>query len=331
MNTPSQDKASIWDSYWHDSRLHSNVAEIGPAVETALETHWRQFFDEVPNRSAILDLGCGNGAVASVAVQAGRDSGKSFEVHGVDAAAIDPPKFVTKMADVLSAVQFKPRTAMEALPYAAGQFNAVVSQFAVEYGDLNKIAQEIGRVLAPGGLFCSISFAANSPPVVQSASKMRQSQYLINNTKIFDVSIAVIQALHNIENAAENDGRDTKKYLEKFSEEVEKVMQKFQHAESDTIAAVIGSLQQIIIMRKQKDIREQIGTVMVMKKRIAAHATRLEASVRAALGDSALLGFKRKLGDAGLMEVSSTPFTVPEHGTLGWRISGRKPESGKPG
>ncbi|MDX2221097.1 MAG: class I SAM-dependent methyltransferase, partial [Rhodospirillaceae bacterium] len=264
MTTPAPDKATIWDTYWHDSRINSTVAESGPAVEAALDAHWRQFFDAMPDNAEVLDLACGNGAVALIAVQVARDAGRAFRVHAIDAAAIDPPKFVAKYADLLRQIDFKPRTMMEALPYPPHSMDAVVSQFGIEYGELNKVAAEIGRVLKPGGQFAAIAYAANSGPVVAAASKMRQSQYLLNNTKIFDVAIAVIQALHNIEKTPETEGRDTKKYLEKFSQEVEKVMQKFQHAESDTVAAVIGSLQQIIILRKQKDIREQIGTVMVM-------------------------------------------------------------------
>ncbi|MDX2143406.1 MAG: class I SAM-dependent methyltransferase [Rhodospirillaceae bacterium] len=320
MSEALQDKHRIWDSYWADSRIQSAVAE-NPVAEAVIDAHWREFFAELPDGAHILDLGCGNGAVALIAARVSQEQGKNFQIHGIDAANIDPPKYVAKEAELLKTIAFKGLTLMEDLPFEQGQFDAVVSQFAMEFSDLNKSCAEVGRVMKRGAKFCALSLAANSRPVAQAAAKMRQSQFLAGNTKLFDVATAVAQALFNIENTPGQEGRDTKKYLEKFSQEVEKTMEKFKHGESETIEAVITGLQHVFVIRKTIGILEQVNMIALMKKRVATHVTRLEAMTRAALGDNAVVGFKRKLADAGVGSVQSAPFAAPEMGTIAWKLT----------
>ncbi len=320
---PLQEKHKIWDSYWHDSRIKSTVAESSPEAEALLDAHWRELFVDLPNGAAIRDLACGNGAVALIAAHMSNDTGKGFKIYGVESAAIDPPKYVPK-EELLKTIEFTPVTPIELLPYQTGQFDVVVSQYGMEFADSRAIGEAI-RVLKRGGKFSAITFAANTFPVVQSASKMRQSQYLINSTKLFEMATAVAQALNNIEKgpAEESQGRDSKKYLEKFSKEVENTMTKFKHGDSEVIEAVIISLQHVFVIRKNTEIASQLNMISLMKKRISSHIARLDAITRAAMGDSALLGFKRKLADAGLMNIASSPFALPT-GVIGHKIVGTR-------
>ncbi|MBL8643140.1 MAG: class I SAM-dependent methyltransferase [Rhodospirillaceae bacterium] len=324
MTEPIQEKHKIWDSYWHDSRVQSTVAESSPEAEATLEAHWTEFFNELPNGAQILDLGCGNGAVGLIAARVSKATNKNFKIIGIDSAAIDPPKYVPK-EELLKEIEFKGQTPMEVLPFENGQFDAVVSQYAIEFGD-SRAPGEAVRVMRRGAKFCAITFAANTVPVVQSASKMRQSQFLITGTKLFDVATAVSQALHHIEKAPQEDGqpRDTKKYLQKFSDEVERTMAKFKHGDSEIVEAVITSLQHVFVIRKSTEINSQVNMIALMKKRIGSHVARLDAITRAALGDSGLLGFKRKLSDAGLMNVTHSQVIVEGVGVVGLKVTGTR-------
>ncbi|MBL8630881.1 MAG: class I SAM-dependent methyltransferase [Rhodospirillaceae bacterium] len=324
VTEPIQEKHKIWDSYWHDSRIFSTVAESSPQAEATLEAHWAEFFNELPNGAAILDLGCGNGHVCLMAARASEATGKHFRIFGVDSAAIDPVKFVPK-EELLKTVEFKGQVPMEVLPYQSGQFDAVVSQYGMEFGDSRAPAEAV-RVMKRGAKFCAIMFAANTAPVVQVASKMRQSQFLLNGTKLFEVATAVSQALHHIEKSPQEDGapRDTKKYLQKFSDEVERTMAKFKNTDSEIVEAVITSLQHVFVIRKTTEINSQVNMIALMKKRIGSHVARLDAITRAAVGDSGLLGFKRKLADAGLMGVAHSQVIVDGVGVIGVKVTGTR-------
>jgi SAM-dependent methyltransferase len=93
----------------------------------------------------MLDVGCGTGVVALTAARL-----------GIDATGVDPtPKLLERArenAELMGvAVEWREGEA-EALPFAAGEFDAVVSQFGHMFAPRPELAvREMLRVLKPGG------------------------------------------------------------------------------------------------------------------------------------------------------------------------------------
>ena len=318
---PDDQKYRIWDSYWRDSRLHSLGAE-NPEVEAALDQHWQLVGETLPEQACILDIACGNGAAALAIAKAGYQVGKGFAVAGVDAAVIDPVRYAIRHGELLQTIQFHGNTRMEELPFKPELFDAVISQFGFEYGDLAKAAGEAGRVLKPLGVISILAMPATSSVLETAKTKMKQSQYILSDSKLFDVALAVTQALHHVESSGS--GRDTKEYLDRFNGEVERTMARFAKTDSDMVIAVIVALQRIITERRTIDISHQIAAVNGLKRRVTDHIARTEAMIRSALGDAGLSGLKRRLTEVGILVQESKPISVGTHGTVAWRVSGRK-------
>lgn len=322
MTQPSDDKLRIWDAYWRDSRLYSAGPDSAPDIEAALDAHWSQLAAGLEEGAKVLDLGCGNGAVAFVIARVSQEMAKSFAVSGIDAAEIDPPHFVARYAAILKTIDFRARTRMEELPFEPATFDAVYSQFSFEFSDMSKTASEISRVLKPNGQVVILALPATSEVIEQGKKRIKQSQYILNHTKLFDVALAVAQALHNVESRGE--GRDTKQYLERFNGEVERAIAKFANTDSDLVMAMVIGLQRVFTERKTTDIADQLATINLMRKRLMEGVTRAEAMERAAFGDAGLNGLKRRLTEAGLNVTDTKPLSVGEHGTVAWRIAARK-------
>jgi ubiquinone/menaquinone biosynthesis C-methylase UbiE len=318
----TEDKLRIWDAYWQDTRLHSAGPDSAPDIEVALDAHWAQATAALERGNKVLDLACGNGAVASVVARVSQELDYDLSVVGIDAAAIDPQRYVTRLADLLRTIDFRPQTRMEELPFEAGTFDAVFSQYGFEFGEVGKAAQEVSRVLRPRGGLLILGLPATSAVVEQANKRMKQSKHLLENTKLFDVALAVAQALHNVESSGE--GRDTKQYLERFNGEVERAMAKFANTDSDVIMAMVIGLQKVFTDRKTMDIATQLATINNMRKRLAEGAARAEVMTRAALGDGGLNGLKRHLGLAGVTVAETKPVSVGQHGTVAWRITAYK-------
>ena len=322
MTQPSEDKLRIWDAYWHDSRLYSAGPDSAADIEAALDAHWSQLAAGLEQGAKVLDLGCGNGAVALVVARVSQEMAKSFAVSGIDAAEIDPPHFVTRHAALLRTIDFRARTRMEELPFDPDTFDAGISQFSFEFSDMAKAASEVARVLKPRGQFVILALPATGKVVEQSKKRVKQSQYVLTQTKLFDVALAVAQALHNVESRGE--GRDTKQYLERFNGEVERAIARFANTDSDLVMAMVIGLQRVLTDRKTTDIAEQLATINLMRKRLIEGVARAEVMERAALGDAGLNGLKRRLTESGLNVVETKPVSVGEHGTVAWRITARK-------
>jgi cyclopropane fatty-acyl-phospholipid synthase-like methyltransferase len=105
----------------------------------------RELLLQVPERGAVLDLGCGNG------VPALREIARRHRATGVDVSAVQAERARRNVpgATVLNAD-------MAELELEDGSFDAVVSFYAVEHVRRARHAELFGRVhawLKPGGLF----------------------------------------------------------------------------------------------------------------------------------------------------------------------------------
>jgi ubiquinone/menaquinone biosynthesis C-methylase UbiE len=90
---------------------------------------------------AILDIGCGAGQTLIAS-----DLGRSRTAVGLD---VDHHALALGRT-LTAAVEFVAGQA-EALPFAAGRFDLVISRVALPYADIPRAVREMARVLRPGG------------------------------------------------------------------------------------------------------------------------------------------------------------------------------------
>ena len=165
-----------WDSFWRYDRLSSFLTTPGaPNYAPPIADGWRAFFKSLTDGARVLDLATGNGAIAVMAVEAGKD----FSVTGADLAAVEPTAFVTRNHAELKQIRFLPNTPAEALPLADASIDAVVSQYGAEYSDLARSIPEAVRVLAPGGRLRFAIHAAEGAVACDTASAIADADFLI--------------------------------------------------------------------------------------------------------------------------------------------------------
>jgi SAM-dependent methyltransferase len=132
-------QAQAWTLFWREQGADSRcLADARPDVRHLLNHHWAAFAATLASDSRILDVGCGAGAVGR-ALLAARPG---LRITGVDLAQVPAP------GDRRLALL--PGTPIEDLPFGDGSFDAAVSQFGLEYGDVRAAAAPLARVLLPG-------------------------------------------------------------------------------------------------------------------------------------------------------------------------------------
>ncbi|MYR03539.1 class I SAM-dependent methyltransferase [Streptomyces sp. SID6139] len=105
--------------------------------------------DRVAGHRRVLDLGCGDGLLLELLA---RDGGR--ELAGVD---LSPRSLaLARLRPALFAARLHTGRAQE-LPFAEGSFDACVSHLALMLmGDIEQVAAEVARVLAPGGVLACV-------------------------------------------------------------------------------------------------------------------------------------------------------------------------------
>lgn len=149
MNCDRAQPIDAWTDYWKSGRGASCFE--GSEAEVRLNRLWDELVDAVPDGARLLDLATGNGTVAACCAARARARGIRLAIRGVDAAAIDPPKYVADPEGLLHGVSFHGGVRLEALPFADAAFDGIVSQFGLEYAGEEAAAAEVARCLAPGG------------------------------------------------------------------------------------------------------------------------------------------------------------------------------------
>lgn len=167
-----------WQRYWQSDRVAACMPD-NPAAAATIEQYWKGEFLSLSPDSRVLDIATGNGVLLLWAAQSAIVRGISLQLTGIDAAQIDPLRFVTSEQESLRNVAFHGGVAAERLPFEDAAFDGVVSQFGLEYSDLDASLAEITRVLAPGGCLRWLAHGAASAVVAESAEQVAQMDFLL--------------------------------------------------------------------------------------------------------------------------------------------------------
>jgi ubiquinone/menaquinone biosynthesis C-methylase UbiE len=129
----------------------------------------------------MLDLGTGGGAVL-IEAKAFRPD---LQLTGVDYAAVLP--------ELDAAITLYPETRMGKLPFAGGSFEAVSSQFAIEYGNVSAAMKEVHRVLNFSGNYLFICHHADGVIVRDNLARLKALRETLSPAGLLYTAIQAVR------------------------------------------------------------------------------------------------------------------------------------------
>ncbi len=296
---------SAWDRFWQYDRVASFGTGAGAGnYGEPIAAGWRAFFATLPTAARILDLATGNGAIALMAVEAGED----FKVTGADLAAVRPAAFVSNSKRQLQKVRFLAGTPAEDLPLADASFDAVVSQYGIEYSDLDRSLPEAVRVLAPGARLRFAIHAAEGSIAANTRHAVQDADFLIDELDLTARAAACFQAILDVER-----GRATGPFAQTaaqaryadFRDGLKAVAERIANAaDVAMLTAVHATLTDLFQDRQAHDEAALEEKIENLRTKIADHRERQRALLTAARSGEQMDAVADRLAGLGLTDIA---------------------------
>lgn len=186
-----------WEHYWQTAQsLNSFVDKHSDGYKDEIDNFWKATFNALNVKQRVLDIATGNGALAFAVQQYSDQHDLSLTVCASDAAAINPVIHFsnkTELLFTLKKISFFPLARTETLPFSAGSFDLLMSQFGFEYSDQELAFNEVNRVLISGGRFVALVHHADSFISVDSDNSLQLLHYVLDQKHLVAEAIKALE------------------------------------------------------------------------------------------------------------------------------------------
>jgi len=293
-----------WDDFWRSGAISVCLTGGDGNYRGAVREFWRAFFSDCEPGSRILDVACGNGALALIAAEAVHEFEHPLRYTGIDAARVQRPATLHDHAGFSG--QLHSNMAAESLPFGDAAFDFVISQFGIEYSECGKSLDQAVRVLAPGGRLCFVVHARSSRVVARAHEELDTLAAILDSIALPDSVRDLLQAEQAFQQLPAQRQRHA----------LSRARRKAQHA-LDNTAAMVGTargnlaaqtLDAIKNLHSQRKTRGSVWSLQqvdFVQSALQANRSRLRAMISAALSDGDLTQWRKKLLALGLVKVRS--------------------------
>lgn len=185
----TQQERGHWSNYWQSGSLTSLPQDFSALYDGEIGQFWEQHFAKLEAGSAVLDLCCGNGAIALAAAEYSRSNSLALDITAMDAAMPNTGAIIGRYPDKkddVEVVKWLGNCPVEKNPLGSESQDLVCSQYGIEYTNWKQSASEVARLLKPGG---SAVFVCHSPETQmwQIMKKEKQDYLFLRKNGLFMV------------------------------------------------------------------------------------------------------------------------------------------------
>lgn len=176
--TPAGLRQSAWTAYWRTGSLHSLAGSLSDDLDGPVRAFWEETFALLMAQDRVIDIGTGNGPLPALLCRLRGDAMPS--VDAVDLAEVAPVWLASSPPACRRSVHFHGRTSAESLPFPDHHYSLAVSQFGLEYTQLERSVAELGRVVRTDGRVALLVHHASSQLTRVAGEEVRLVDLLLS-------------------------------------------------------------------------------------------------------------------------------------------------------
>jgi len=263
---------------------------------------WKLALSDLPRKARIVDLATGDGGV----LQQIHRIRKDLKLIGVDYSGTLPP--------APKHIKLRPNVDMEDLPFGDSSISGFVSRFGIEYGDLERVAAEVERALAPGGVFAFVIHHCDSPIHVINKARAEQLAWALEDQEIIAKADAYLRSRQLLGNVVPA-GFQTIANLAFQNFGQYSVATEFAHAVLQTLT--IGIDKPVEVCR---------SIISQLNNQSTQEIKRIRAMVTASKDAAGMKAMQEQFESLGLQVLGLSPMVLKsENQPIAWAINGQKP------
>jgi ubiquinone/menaquinone biosynthesis C-methylase UbiE len=298
----SDEATNPWSLYWQGGSVDSCIASASADDRALVSADWQALARSLPAGAAVLDLATGNGAVPRDLLSVN----PALKVTGVDLAKIAPDRLLAS-EPALARVTFRGGVDICQLPFGDDSFDAVTSQFGLEYAPIVSAVDEASRVLRPGGRLQLLLHHSDSAVVTPSLALVDEINRLFSDGGLLATLNRFIAGDADLA-ALEQAGQA---YLAAPAVRTRHIS-----------GQIMQGINQVIVDLEQQRERALL-LAETMQSRLAAERSRLLQLQAAALDDAAAQALEQQLVGLGYTAIQRSCLQAPGDppAIIGWQLS----------
>lgn len=305
-----------WTSYWKTGVTGSFGTKEPLWYKEVLEPFWRKDFIELPDKSWVLDIATGNGAVARLAQETSLQEKKVFTIYAADIARLSP----TKQHDQ---IHYLPENPIEKLNLPGHQFDLITSQFGIEYSNTEAALQALKPLLKPTGEILIIAHHHDSIICKSSREELKQYKSILDQQSVFKKLISFIKSMGELKNRYDIEGLKSNQKANSQRESFNRLIAKLTKLHPDG-AVLADFLYQINPLFKQKmlaPLAEKLEYIKSVQNSFQQGRQRLLDLLSATMDHKMLQKFISQADKKGFKCIHSSALTDASDQILAWQLN----------
>ena len=316
-----ESRREAWSRYWARGAPHSCIGTYGDRYGGAIAAFWREVFGGLPEGARVLDIATGNGALPRLLLDQSR---RGVTCDAIDLATVHLPWLAAVDPAERNRVRLHGGVDAGALPFADGTFDLAVSQYGLEYTELERSVSELLRVLKPGGAVAMVLHHAQGRPATLAAVEVGHIRWLTAPGGWLDATAGMIEPMARASTfggraSLQGDAR-ANAARERFNAAQNGLSARGEGQDgADVLFEMREAAMPVFSMAGREGAAAAGKALAAMRQELMAGATRLEDLRAHALGAEQAQALARRL-ESGLAEAVALGELREQGHLMGWTL-----------